>query len=914
MQPTPAFGSTPSIHLVPDLSSPSESPSSSPSVTVTSSPVTDPSSFAFSEPSSLSSSPPLDAAPSMAPCPRASPHLSISIMERLIRTCPVWLQLGMSQEKASLILQGESPGIFLVRKNISRKRMILSVRLSDQEGAPHVQDILIKEEKSLIYLEGSILVFDNIFKLIAFYCLSRDILPFTLRLPQVIVQATKYEDMDIIASLGSNFWGSSLNSRPEGEPAHEIDPSVRDSRLWYVSLISIEEHCDGLALAVPMSRSQSLTTPGQAHPPSRPLRPHPWEISPAAPRQTGDGPGESPARPPPPVPPPPRRQKEEGSGRCRESRQWRGADSVGEAELSLWSSERGTDTRLTRQSLPPLGVSERNPEEPSEMHGATVKKATRPASAAVCTETAAPAGKHGDAPAALKTKALAKGLPPVPPPRRKRMSQLNSTSAPLEPGQHGGTDPPLSSSPMPGRRPTSSGDRTGSNTSLHTPDGGATPLCQDSYSNSSTEEEADPSGAAMSTAMRRSPTVILDRAKQRLSMVSLSQVFNRFMKADRKLHRRIVELARDRDSYFGNLVRDYQAFTLETMKKHSSSTEMLQEIRQMLTQLKSYLIQSRELQGLPEAALYPEDKLEAVIEVALYKGVLKPLREAVYAGLRDIHTRDDTLTKLKENQQVVLNTTTTDLGVTTSVPEAPVMEKIQLRLDLLHREYSPEEKISHLLKTCKMIYESMSVGCPGKPHGADNFLPVLMYVLARSNITALLLDVEYMMELMDPALQLGEGSYYLTTTYGALEHIKNYDKQAVTRHLSLEVQDSIHRWERRRTHNKARLSRSSVQDFINVSFLEAGADAKTLCVCTSTTTQELRAQCASKFEVEEPESYGLWVSVEGQDRLLAADEYPLTIKADLHYSEPRKEFCFIYRRGSWRQEADAPNPPQPGTD
>lgn len=46
----------------------------------------------------------------------------------------------------------------------------------------------------------------------------------------------------------------------------------------------------------------------------------------------------------------------------------------------------------------------------------------------------------------------------------------------------------------------------------------------------------------------------------------------------------------------------------------------------------------------------------------------------------------------------------------------------------------------------------------GKPYGADDFLPVLLYVLARCNMTALLLDVEYMMELMDPALQLGEGA------------------------------------------------------------------------------------------------------------------------------------------------------------
>lgn len=46
---------------------------------------------------------------------------------------------------------------------------------------------------------------------------------------------------------------------------------------------------------------------------------------------------------------------------------------------------------------------------------------------------------------------------------------------------------------------------------------------------------------------------------------------------------------------------------------------------------------------------------------------------------------------------------------------------------------------------------------PGKSYGADDFLPVLMYVLARSNLTEMLLSVEYVMELMDPALQLGEG-------------------------------------------------------------------------------------------------------------------------------------------------------------
>lgn len=104
---------------------------------------------------------------------------------------------------------------------------------------------------------------------------------------------------------------------------------------------------------------------------------------------------------------------------------------------------------------------------------------------------------------------------------------------------------------------------------------------------------------------------------------------------------------------------------------------------------------------------------EMIIEAALCKSVLKPLREAVYNGLKDIHSCAGNLKKLKENQQVVQGTTTTDLGVTTSVPEMAIMEKIQTKLGNLHQEYSPQKKIDLLLKTCKIIYESMSVGSPG---------------------------------------------------------------------------------------------------------------------------------------------------------------------------------------------------------
>ncbi|XP_061098562.1 ras and Rab interactor 3 [Conger conger] len=844
------------------------------------SPIADPPSPPFSDPF-----PSPDSGPSGQPFPQHSPP-AISTLEKLIKTCPIWLQLGMSQERAVHILYGESPGIFLVRKNMALRKMILSIRLSDLEGAPKVQEMLIKEEKSLIHLEGSVLVFDNIFKLIAFYCVSRDILPFTLRLPQVITQATKYEDMDIISSLGSNFWGSSLNARSEGlhgaVPACETEAGEGAARLWYVNPILMEEYSKGMSstVAPAKSRSQSLSAPSQSQPHSLPFGKPPSRARRGA--DSGPPPLTDTGGP-----------KGEGSYGCRVTDQQRDSWTVGQGA----SSPPESALSVSEAPFQSGGTLEEHREEMLAMSAPCSEKGAPAFTATTCQDNEPQEEKPVPGGAGLP-QVPKKSAPPVPPPRRKKPSLAVAPAPP--PSRHttrANSHPPMV---MAAPRPASIENLKGSDTSLHSTED----------SNSSTEEEAEPPGVSTPT-MKRNPTVILDRAKQRLSMVTLPQVFTRFMKADWKLQKRIVELARDKDSYFGNLVRDYQTFTLETMPKHGSSTEMLHEIRQMLTQLKSYLIQSTELWTLPEAALYPEEKLEAIAEVALYKGVLKPIREVAYSVLRDIHTRDDSLRKLKENQLVVLNTTTTDLGITTSVPEAPVMEKIHQKLDSLHRKYSPEEKISLLLKTCKIIFESMSVGCPGKPHGADDFLPVLMYVLVRCNIAALLLDVEYMMELMDPALQLGEGSYYLTTTYGALEHIKNYDRQPPTRQLSLEIQDSIHRWQRRRTHNTTRVSRSSVQDFINVSFPDTGAEPKTLCVCPNTTVRDLCAQCADKFLVDDPESCALWVLVEDEARQLGPDELPLSVKSDLHYTDPRKQYRFVYRQASQPEQTDHHGPQDP---
>ncbi|XP_036591357.1 ras and Rab interactor 3 [Trichosurus vulpecula] len=976
----------------------------------------------------------------------------ISVLEKLIATCPVWLQLDMDQDKAAQILKGEATGIFLVRRESHLKHMILSVHFpSLNETLSDVLEYNIKEEKSILYLEGSVLVFEDIFKLIAFYCVSRDLLPFTLRLPQAILEANNFKELETISNLGIGFWDSSLNPRrrrdttgelPKGSalaaplassrrssPRYancscEIELSIGNDRLWFVNPIFIEDCSSSLpseepllqscpaTLVPPVATSPASRRTPRRRPPPPPLRPPPLSFAPAAaavplsppaptvsaatsplsvpvPTVSSAAPLSAPAPtvsaapaptvssaaadaplslaapslssvPPPCLPvaissaPPaglPGKSGQQPVTPCAKvtprpvNLEHIGEDNKKEAVVSDSTPQLPASRKGTRPAIPPRRrLSERLSLENSSMvkteagdgiegvrwqgeqqdyprtlpNSLPTQKATgapgRAMEQVLRVEEPAKVGGLGNGPEQQKkTK-----QPPVPPPRKKRISRqlashlpsqpespeptgeqlhgqpastLSTTSSPAQDvptshvvtqGEAKGTPQSLGSSEFRGSM-ASLADSLG--TSVLTPD-------QDSYSTSSTEDDPD---HFSSPNVKKKSSVILGKAKHRLSFVSFSNVFNAFLSSNRKLQKKVVELAQDKDSYFGNLVQDYRVYSLEMMAKQNSSTEMLQEIRMMMTQLKSYLLQSTELKALVDLTLHSEEELEAIVESALYKCVLKPLKEAINSHLQDIHSKDGSLQQLKGNQLVILATTTTDLGVTTSVPEVSVMEKILHKFTSMHKAYSPEKKIAILLKSCKLIYDSMALGNPGKPYGADDFLPVLMYVLARSNLTEMLLDVEYMMELMDPALQLGEGSYYLTTTYGALEHIKNYDKITVTRQLSVEVQDSIHRWERRRTLNKARASRSSVQDFICISFLEPDNQARTLASKSDTLAEQLRAQCAEKFEVAQPQDHRLFVLVDGKCFQLADDSLPHHIKAYLLKSEPKRDFHFIYK-------------------
>ncbi|XP_019952710.1 ras and Rab interactor 3-like [Paralichthys olivaceus] len=149
---------------------------------------------------------------------------SVSVLDRLLLTVPVWLQLSINPANALHILQREPPGTFLVRRSRTSQRNVLCMRLVDDSVPSFVRQFGIREEQSTLSLETSAISFPDLPRLISFYCVSRDVLPFPLELPEAIAKATSHKELESISHMGIEFWSSHLNVRgPREAPKEQKD-------------------------------------------------------------------------------------------------------------------------------------------------------------------------------------------------------------------------------------------------------------------------------------------------------------------------------------------------------------------------------------------------------------------------------------------------------------------------------------------------------------------------------------------------------------------------------------------------------------------------------------------------------------------------------------------------------------------
>uniref|UniRef100_A0A3B4AK59 Uncharacterized protein n=1 Tax=Periophthalmus magnuspinnatus TaxID=409849 RepID=A0A3B4AK59_9GOBI len=797
----------------------------------------------------------------------------MSVLDRLTQTHTVWLLLCLSEEEAGHILLQQPPGVFLVCKSPALQRKVLSVRLKEDQSENPISHFPVRESQYTFSLEGSAISFADLFRLVAFYCISRDVLPFTLKLPEAIASAKTQKELEEVAQLGPGFWDSALCS-------------LRDAA-------SPQRHNYSSDSAPPTLRSQNLSSFQEKRHSSGPL----CYVNPLF-LQT--------------------RHHHRSQDRQRESH---GSERNPELSFSLNVDEQ--EAKLNNQSRsppprppPPRSMPKRRPAPPPPAP-ATTKSTTRPKTPPTSTnksskspskssKTPPPRPKKPDLEShrchiALDDETIAKALS-----RAKIPTSPPTADKPLDDTEMSERNQHLSDVSM----------STSSSDSLEYP---RYTLRQDLASSPSQdqdiyEEEEDYGvGLEADLEMRLRPSFKSRRRRMavRLSGGSLilpralkgrfrkvSGMLSSLMTPERRAVKRIAELSRDKSSYFGSLVQDYLSFVQENKACHTSGIDFLQTLRQFLTQMKAYLKQSSELDP-PLESLIPEDQIDQVLEKAMHKCVLKPLKSVIDVILHDFQVSSGGWQQLKENLALAKSKRPQELGVDGAAvpPDAVVIEKIRHKFVNMRKMYSPEKKVSLLLRICKLIYTIMQDNS-GRMFGADDFLPMLTYVMAQCDMPQLDTDIQYMMELLDPSLLQGEGGYYLTSAYGAMSLIKNFQEEQAARVLSSETRNTLHQWHRRRTAQRTAPSVDDFQNYLRVAFqgIDTGCTAKTLVVHPYNTTEEVCSVCAYKFKISDPENYALFLVTEETSQQLAPDTHPQKIKSELHSRPWTHIFHFVYRR------------------
>lgn len=92
----------------------------------------------------------------------------------------------------------------------------------------------------------------------------------------------------------------------------------------------------------------------------------------------------------------------------------------------------------------------------------------------------------------------------------------------------------------------------------------------------------------------------------------------------------------------------------------------------------------------------------------MHKCILKPLKPVVETALQDFQVSSGAWQQLKENLALAKTKQPAEMGVDGAMPPDPMaIEKIRHKFHNMIKMYSPEKKVTFLLRVCKLIYTIM---------------------------------------------------------------------------------------------------------------------------------------------------------------------------------------------------------------
>lgn len=739
-------------------------------------------------------------------CPQRGILRSISVLDRLLLTHPVWLQLSVNSATALHILRREPPGTFLVRKSSTSQKKMLCVRLADDSTPSFIKQVVIREEDSAFSLESSAISFPDLCRLVAFYCVSRDVLPFTLELPEAIAKASSHKQLESISHMGVEFWSSHLNVRgPRNEPpaADKLlppSPSPEDcstpinlnpTPFQELCPIQTRSPCElnygggkGLCFVNPLFLQDY---PGR----NAMQRRHHFKTSIKVRVSTENSSSLSPPVIPPP--PPPLLAKAKCKARLKALKEM--------TPVAVQAGEEATDY------MQPCVVSQKK---------------------TMVTPTLSPTAEEDDY---QIPKALQKAQMKILEQKGQEEEEDEEEELVLE-QRHA---PSLSE--------------------------------LDSSSSLSSLDETEESPERPPLVRGTSNPVMSPPRKSMSALRKMSAAFISFFAPEKRVARMVEDLSRDRRMAFGALVQDFLRQQREALKPQclNSPVQLLQDLRLFISQAKAFLLECGELEP-PIETLLTENEKDQALEKAMFRCVLKPLKPQIDAALRSLHKQDGSFQRMMDSLQRAKGASPQKLfGVQVGVPDAQGIEKIKHKLTLMQRAYSPIDKVLLLLQICKLIYKAMK-NKSGQEFGADDFLPALSYVMVLCNMPEISLEVEYMMELLESSWLTGEGGYYLTSLYASLSLIQSQPEDVPPNGLTNQARESLKEWSRRRSNETTNQKDNKLpQRFIKVLFQDDDRSiVKTLMWKTVLDGEAMAQLCALKFGVERPEDYSLYWRKDGE--------------------------------------------------
>jgi hypothetical protein len=329
--------------------------------------------------------------------------------------------------------------------------------------------------------------------------------------------------------------------------------------------------------------------------------------------------------------------------------------------------------------------------------------------------------------------------------------------------------------------------------------------------------------------------------------------------------------------------------------------------------------------------------IDAILEGALHKLVIKPLKNFLYQLFINEYNRNGSLKLLSKNIKEAQSKSAEELGVRSELLplDHKSMVEIQNSLCKLQQSYSPLKKLEYLLTSISTIYNSVrhqqkkrsrndsnsQLKSDYASFGADDFLPIFIYVLIQCGVISAEIESDYMFGLLHPSILSGEGGYYLTTLMSAVHVLKNMRDSQNDGNTVSTTNDSMNSLSspiaipvkinnssseisvtsyssHHSPYTQIRLpSIADLQGYMKIMIpdeLTSNIMSKTLPVRPNMTTKEVCKMIAHKFKITNPEDFGLFKLIKGEESQLNENDFPQVIKSEFIASG--KECQFAYKR------------------